>query len=119
MYATPSAVLPEANKPTSPAREESSANLLIAEVQAALGRETGLQGEYAAIIASAIVRGLRKSIGSQQIYVPAWPGSLERNQRIREQFRGNNLPELAARWNLSVDTIRRIVASQQAADRAA
>ena len=94
---------------TSPAREESNANLLQHEFVTALQTETGLQGEYAAMIAKAMVTGLRKQLGGQRVYIPSWQENEKRDAQIRERFNGRNRSELCAEFNISSTHLYRVI----------
>lgn len=93
----------------SPAQEESSAALLQNEIVNALTAETGLQGEYALAIAAAVAKGLRKQVGSQRIYIPAWPRNMERDAQIRREFNGRNTAEILTKHNISRSLLYQIV----------
>lgn len=94
---------------TSPAREESNANLLQNEFVNALRTETGLQGEYAVMIASALVRGMRKQLGGQRVYIPTWHQNDLRDADIRRRFNGQNRAELCAEYDITSARLYQIV----------
>jgi len=97
----------------SPAREESNANLLQNEFVNALRTETGLQGEYAAMIAAALVRGMRKQLGGQRVYIPTYPANEQRDTAIRQRFNGQNAAELCAEFDISRTRLYQIAAQRK------
>ncbi len=96
-------------KPTSPAREESSAIFLQREMQDILKVETGLHDEFAAMIATALVRGWRKRAGCQTIYIPGEPKNLERDNDIRREFNGANREEVCRKHGISRSRLYQII----------
>lgn len=102
-------------KRNTPAMEEDSALELVRNLGEIIQEETGLRGEINSKLADALVSGLRKRYGTEQIYIPSARtltiGS--RNAEIREQWNGRNLAELAERFHLDPRQIRRITAPSE------
>lgn len=99
---------------SSPAREESSAIFLQQEMQDILKVETGLHDEFAAIIATALVRGWRKRAGRQTIYIPGEPKNTDRDNDIRREFNGTNREEVCRKHGISRSRLYQIISSQPA-----
>lgn len=102
------------NRTTSPAREESSAIFLQKEMQDILKVETGLHDEFAAMIATALVRGWRKRAGAQRIYIPAPTDFETRDDAIRREFNGTNREEVCRRHGISRSRLYQIIRNPQA-----
>jgi Mor family transcriptional regulator len=96
-------------KPSTPAREESSALFLQREMQDILKTELGLLPEFAAPIAHAIVCGLRKRAGRQSIYIPGPVDIAQRNAQIKREFNGTNRVEVCRKHNISRSRLYQIV----------
>lgn len=94
---------------TSPAREESSALFLQREMQDILKVETGLHDEFAAMIASALVRGWRKRAGRQTIYIPSPTDYEARDDAIKREFNGTNREEVCKKHSISRSRLYQIV----------
>jgi len=69
--------------------------------------EIGMNEQLATVFAQALVRGLRRQLGGQEIYIP--PSKSERDLAIRREFNGANIEELMRRHNLSRTRIYEIV----------
>lgn len=65
--------------------------------------EVGFNEVFASQIAEAIVRGLRKRLGGQEIYVPA-PSKSERIAAVRREFNGRNRDEICRKYGISRTT---------------
>ncbi len=55
--------------------------------------ETGMHEGIATMFAVALVRGLRRRLGGQELYIPA-PDRTERDTAIRRDYNGRNMAEL-------------------------
>lgn len=93
----------------SPAREESSAIFLQREMQDIISTETGLHAEFAAMIATALVRGWRKRAGTQRIYIPGPPKNEDRDAQIKREFVGHNRAEVCKKFGISASRLYQIV----------
>lgn len=62
-----------------------------------------------------VMKILVQTLGGSRIYIPTlkYLERIERNKRIRQEFHGGNYRELAARFGLTVMTIRVIVHSER------
>lgn len=78
----------------------------------------GVPQDAAVRYAAACTRHLSAQLGGQQVYIPRCllAQLSERNARIFSAFQGNNYRELARRFHLTEQRVRRIVATEQAAD---
>ncbi len=97
------------NQTSSPAREESSAIFLQKEMQDILKVETGLHDEFAAMIATALVRGWRKRAGGQRIYMPVPTDFESRNDAIRRDFHGSNPEEVCRKYGIKRSRLYQII----------
>lgn len=75
---------------------------------ASLARRFGLAEVVAAALADEITIEVRNEVGGAELYIPS-PNREARNQAIRDGFKGNNLDELASRYNLSRRQVERVV----------
>ena len=96
---------------TSPAREESSALFLQSEMQAIIKTEIGMHDDFAAMIAAAVVAGLRKRAGGQSIYIPTPTDFKTRDAQIRAEFNGTNRAEVCRKHSISRSRLYQIVGS--------
>ncbi|MGJ7544624.1 Mor transcription activator family protein [Variovorax sp. LT1R16] len=55
--------------------------------------ETGMHLGIATMFSEALVRGLRRRLGGQELYIPA-PDRTERDTAIRRDYNGRNMDEL-------------------------
>lgn len=62
--------------------------------------EIGMHEGLATIVAQALVRGLRRRNGGQELWIPA-PDNTERDASIRREFIGTNVSEIMAKYGLS------------------
>ncbi len=78
-----------------------------------LAKELGITGEKAKELGNRMRLMLSKDWGGQMIYVPMSEGKIarreERNAAIRKEFTGDNVSDLAAKYDLSVHTIYKII----------
>jgi len=107
------------NTPTnSPAQIEDQAIQLHREFVEIVREEIGMNEPFANDIAAALVRGMRKRYGGQdlgrrgRIYVPA-PSKTERNAAIRAEFNGTNVEAVCKKYGISRSRLYAI-ASQKA-----
>jgi Mor family transcriptional regulator len=78
---------------------EDAAVQLQQDMVAIVREEIGMHEAIAALFAGALVRGLRRRMGGQELYIPA-PDRSERDAAIRREFDGTNLAEIMARFNV-------------------
>ncbi len=89
-------------------RDTDSAVELHRIMTACLTRRYGLVELAASAMADEIVLEIRREVGGGEIYVPC-PNRKARNQAIVEDYRGDNVPALAKKYDLSERHIMRIV----------
>ena len=92
----------------SPGRSEDAAVQLEQDFVRIVREAIGMHEDMAQLFSRALVRGLRKQLGGQEIYVPA-PSKDERDAAIRREFNGQNLEEMMAKYLLSKPRIYEIV----------
>ena len=76
--------------------------------------EIGMHEAIASIVASAIVRGLRRRMGGGELYIPA-PDRSDRDAGIRREFDGKNLAHIMAKYNVSRTRVYEICARRDPA----
>ncbi|MBB1601267.1 hypothetical protein A9977_14590 [Variovorax sp. UMC13] len=86
---------------------EDAAVQLENEFTSIVREEIGMHEGMAAMFAQALVRGLRRKLGGQDIYVPA-PDRSERDAAIRRLFDGSNLADVMRTHNVSRSTVYRV-----------
>ena len=75
--------------------------------------EIGMHEALAAIVAQALVRGLRRRNGGQSIWIPA-PDKSQRDAAIRREFMGaRNLKEIMAKYGISRSRVYQIVGMRE------
>lgn len=92
-------------------RNESIEDTLVALTQdltAVVQQEIGMKEIFATQMADALVRGLRKRMGGQDLYIPA-EDKTERDAHIRKEFNGRNIDEMCKKFSLSKRSIYKIV----------
>lgn len=85
-----------------------SAVELLHEMTAIVQEEIGFNQLFADQIAMAIVSGLRRRRGGQEIYIPATDKST-RDELIRSEFNGRNRDEVCSRHGISKSRLYEIV----------
>ncbi|WP_418145462.1 Mor transcription activator family protein [Variovorax paradoxus] len=70
--------------------------------------ETGMHEGIATMFSQALVRGLRRRLGGQELYIPV-PDRSERDAAIRREFNGLNHREVGLKYSLSRAQLYRIV----------
>lgn len=85
-----------------------SAIELLNEMTSIVQEEIGFHQLFADQIAQAIVTGLRRRLGGQEIYIPA-ADKVARDERIRAEFNGRNRDEICAREGISKARLYQIV----------
>lgn len=90
------------------AQVEDDALLLESEFTAIVREEVGMHEAFASQVARALVRGLRKRMPAQQLYIPA-PDKAERDAAIRREFNGRNTEELMRRYDVGRRRLYQIV----------
>lgn len=91
-----------------PGQSEDAAVQLEHEITSIVREEIGMHEGLAGLIAAAMVRGLRRRLGGQELYIPA-PDRSARDASIRREFTGTNVDELMRRHDLSRTRIYQIV----------
>lgn len=86
--------------PQSPTLAEDAAIQLERDFVDIVREEIGMSEGFANLFAQALVRGLRRRLGGQDIYIPA-PDRSARDAAIRREFNGRNLDELMRRYGVS------------------
>ena len=89
-----------------------SAIELLHEVTLIVREEIGFNDNFADQIAEAITRGLRRRLGSQEIYIPA-PDKRDRDEQIRAEFNGRNRDEVTKKFGISKSRLYQIVSNAQ------
>lgn len=89
-----------------------SAIELLHEVAMIVREEIGFNDQFADQIAEAITRGLRRRLGSQEIYIPA-PDKRDRDEQIRAEFNGRNRDEVTKKFGISKSRLYQIVSNAQ------
>lgn len=79
---------------------------LLHEFTVIVQEETGLKDLFAAQVAEAILRGLRRRRGGEEVYIPAEDRSA-RDDAIRRAYNGRNMEEVMARYGVSRATVYR------------
>lgn len=85
-----------------------SAIELLNEMTSIVQEEIGFHRFFAEQISQAIVIGLRRRLGGQEIYIPA-ADKVARDERIRAEFNGRNRDEICARESISKTRLYQIV----------
>lgn len=93
--------------PQTPAQAEDAAVQLERDFLAIVREEIGMHEGLAGMFARALVDGLRRRLGGQDLYIPA-PDRSERDAAIRREFCGSNIEELMKRHGLSRSRIYEI-----------
>lgn len=73
--------------------------------------EIGMHEAMASLVAQALVRGLRRTLGGQELYIPA-PDKAARNDAIRREFDGTNMREVMSRHGISRTQVYAICGAQ-------
>lgn len=79
---------------------EDAAVQLQHDMVAIVREEIGMHESIATVFASALVRGLRRTMGGEEIYIPV-PDRSERDAAIRREFDGTNLGKIMIKFNVS------------------
>lgn len=95
----------------SPGQTEDAAVQLEQDIIGIVREEIGMHEQIATVFAQALVRGLRRRLGGQELYIPS-PDRAERDAAIRREFNGTNLEELMRRHCLSRSRIYEIVSGR-------
>ena len=83
-----------------PGQSEDAAVQLEHDITNIVREEIGMHEVMAGMFAQALVRGLRRRLGGQELYIPA-PDRSARDAAIRREFTGSNVDELMRRYGLS------------------
>lgn len=78
--------------------------------------ETGMHEGIATMFSQALVRGLRRRLGGQELYIPV-PDRAERDAAIRRDFDGNNMEELMRRHEIGRTRFYEIIGARPEKDR--
>lgn len=85
------------NRPTLTAGQaEDAAVQLEHDFVAIIREEIGMHEPLATLVARSLVRGLRRALGGQDLYIPT-PDKSERDAAIRREYNGDNMHELMRR----------------------
>ncbi|CAN7365097.1 hypothetical protein LJR118_002166 [Acidovorax sp. LjRoot118] len=95
----------------SAAQAEDAAVQLERDFLAIVREDIGMNEGLAGIFARALVDGLRRRMGGQDLYVPA-PDRSERDAAIRREFTGTNIDELMRKYGLSRTRIYEIAGAR-------
>lgn len=95
----------------SPGQAEDAAVQLEHDIIGIVREEIGMHEQMATVFAQALVRGLRRRLGGQELYIPS-PNRSERDAAIRREFNGTNMDELMRRYGLSRPRIYAIVGAR-------
>lgn len=93
---------------TDTAKNEDAAVALLYEMTAIVREEIGMNELFAAQIAEAITRGLRRRMGGDYHYIPA-PDKAARDAAVRADFNGQNRDEVCRRHGISKTQFYRII----------
>lgn len=109
-YANPAVTVTPRDDPshTPASTRQNSAALLKVDIRDVLQAEIGMNEAFADLVSDALCRGLRNRWGGREIYVPA-EDIAERNDRIRQAWRGNNASEVMLRFGISKATLYRVL----------
>lgn len=99
--------------PQTPAQAEDAAVQLERDFLAIVREEIGMHEGLAGIFARALVDGLRRRLGGQDLYIPA-PDRSVRDAAIRREFCGSNIEDVMKRYGLSRTRIYEICAQHPA-----
>ncbi|RYF60526.1 MAG: hypothetical protein EOO27_05550 [Comamonadaceae bacterium] len=99
--------------PQTLAQAEDAAVQLERDFLAIVREEIGMHEGLAGMFARALVDGLRRRLGGQELYIPA-PDRSERDAAIRREFCGSNIEEMMKRYGLSRSRIYEISGQAQA-----
>lgn len=80
---------------------------LLYEMTEIVREEIGLNEIFATQIAEAIMRGMCKRYGAQEVYIPA-PDRRARDEAIRRSYNGRNLQEVMREHGVSRATVFRV-----------
>lgn len=86
--------------PQTPAQAEDAAVQLERDFLTIVREDIGMNEGFAGLFARALVDGLRRRLGGQDLYIPA-PDRSERDAAIRREFCGSNIEEMMKRYGLS------------------
>jgi len=78
--------------------------------------ETGMHEGIASMFSQALVRGLRRRLGGQELYIPA-PDRTERDAAIRRDYNGRNMEELMRRHEIGRTRFYEIIGTRPEKDR--
>lgn len=91
-----------------PGQTEDAAVQLEQDIIGIVREEIGMHEQMATVFAQALVRGLRRRLGGQELYIPS-PNRAERDAAIRREFNGENLEEICKKFGLGRTRIYEIV----------
>lgn len=78
------------------------------ELTAIVRDEIGMNEHFASQVAEALMRGLRKKLGGQEVYIPVHDRRA-RDEAIRAEFNGRNQAEICRRYRISRSRLYQIV----------
>ena len=94
--------------PDGASRNDDAAVSLLYEMTTIVREEIGFNEIFAAQIAEALVRGLRRRLGGDELYIPA-QDKAERDAAIRARFNGTNRDEVCRAFGISKSRLYEIV----------
>jgi Mor family transcriptional regulator len=79
------------------------------DIVSALKNVIGFKDEIAGPLALNILKEFQAKWGGRQVYIAVDKKITDRNQRIKEEFNGNNHAEICKRYNISLRTLYRTI----------
>ncbi len=83
------------------------------ELTAILREEVGLHEHFASQIAEAVLRGLRRRRGGEEVYIPKRLPRAVRDRAVRESFTGANRDEVCKVFDISRATFYAIIGQRE------
>lgn len=96
-----------------PGQAEDAAVQLEQDIIGIVREEIGMHEQMATVFAQALVRGLRRRLGGQELYIPS-PNRAERDAAIRREFNGTNIDALMKRHGIGRARVYQIVGRRAA-----
>ena len=94
------------------AKNEDAAVTLQYEMTAIVQEENGLNEHAASQLAEAIVRGLRRRLGGDNLYIPVLSDRTQRDASIRHEFNGRNREDVCKKYGVSKTRLYEIVSKR-------
>ena len=99
-----------------PGQSEDAAVQLEHDITNIVREETGMHEGIASMFSQALVRGLRRRLGGQELYIPA-PDRTERDTAIRRDYNGRNMDELMRTHGIGRTRFYEIIGTRPEKDR--